>query len=69
MDIDEMDTRLNTLLLINGSPSLNGEATSSPQPLPSQKTKGPTGLGPGWQLFDDASNWKPCPIGVYIEGR
>ncbi|KAJ6574735.1 Las1-like-domain-containing protein [Mycena capillaripes] len=61
-DISVMNERLATLLAV---PESDVEMRPSQLDAVSVEMLDTT-FGPGWRLFDSTSNWKPCPIGVYV---
>lgn len=67
-DVTEMDKRLNALLSVE----IDGDAAEVEGPVPQQlqyvRPTSTASTAPGWRLLDHTTAWKPCPIGVYVDG-
>ena len=63
-DMDVMDSRLETFLAMNAINTSSQLADEEVQVAGHTKiTSVPVC---GWRILDHNSNWKPCPIGVYV---
>jgi ribosomal biogenesis protein LAS1 len=67
-DVAEMDKRLNALLSVE----LDGGVVEVERPVLQQpqyvKPASTASIAPEWRLLDHTTAWKPCPIGVYVDG-
>jgi len=69
-DMVEMHDRLNTLLSLkpHESHSPVQAQKSSREQSQTLETSSQSGLACGWRLFDETTGWRPCPIGVFVNG-
>jgi len=58
-----MDKRLYALLSLDAIADAGESRGWCPQPIISEDVSNI--LAPGWQLLNERTGWKPCPIGVY----
>ncbi|KAH8992057.1 Las1-domain-containing protein [Lactarius akahatsu] len=77
-DLDIMDARLRAAFSLADAPERQPQEQiqCSPAPEPGPGGRGSSAsnkeivpLRDGWRLLTETDGWRPCPIGIYIEGR